>query len=375
MKTELLDRLEKELTEEFSKIEEKIQNPSGLNKEAYQALLLAHGKLQPFIELFKKREKILKELEDVKSMIETEKDPEFEEFLKKEKENLEKQLKDIEQQITAQFLDRLIEKGESKGIIMEIRAGTGGEEAALFAADLLRMYIKYAEKKGWKVEIYDFHATGLGGYKEVILGIEGKGAARRLKYESGVHRVQRVPVTEAGGRIHTSTATVAILPQVEETEVEIKESDLKIETFRASGPGGQHMQKNETAVRITHIPTGIVVTSQSERSQYQNKMNALKILRARLKQMMEEQTQKELSSLRKSQIGTGERSEKIRTYNFPQNRVTEHRTNLTLYNLPEVLDGDLDPIIDSLIEKEREEAAKKLENEDITNIVKNLFKV
>ncbi|MEJ7556561.1 MAG: peptide chain release factor 1, partial [Aquificaceae bacterium] len=249
---------------------------------------------------------------------------------------------------------------DSKNVILEIRAGVGGEEAALFVADLLNMYRKYAEEKGWKFSILSANRTGLGGYKEVIALIEGEGVYSRLKFESGVHRVQRVPITEAGGRIHTSTATVAVLPETDETEIQIDPKDLKIETFRASGAGGQYVNTTETAVRITHLPTGITVSCQDERSQFQNKQKALKILYARLKDFYERQKEEELARERRQQVGTGERSEKIRTYNFPQNRVTDHRINLTLYKLGDVLEGKLDELIDALVEHYIEEKLKAL---------------
>ncbi|HRR91891.1 MAG TPA: peptide chain release factor 1, partial [bacterium] len=243
------------------------------------------------------------------------------------------------------------------------RAGTGGEEAALFAGDLLRMYLRYVERKGWKAEIMSSNPTDLGGYKEVIVSIQGRGVYSRLKFESGVHRVQRVPVTESGGRIHTSTATVAILPEATDVEVEINPDELKIDTFRAGGHGGQNVNKVESAVRITHIPTGIVVTCQDERSQYQNREKALRILRAHLLEIKERERENEEAQLRKSQVGSGERSEKIRTYNFPQNRVTDHRIGLTLYNLQDVLDGALDELIDALI---REYQIEQLNNLSLT---------
>lgn len=243
---------------------------------------------------------------------------------------------------------------------MEIRAGAGGEEAALFAHDLFRMYSMYAEKKGWKVEIMSSNETDIGGFKEVILNISGKGSYSRLKYESGVHRVQRVPTTEAGGRIHTSTATVAVLPEVEEVDVEINPNDIKIDVFRSGGHGGQSVNTTDSAVRVTHIPTGIVVTCQDERSQIQNRERALKILRAKLYEMALQEQQREIAETRKSQVGTGERSERIRTYNFPQGRVTDHRIGLTLYRLQEVLDGDLDEIIDALILNDQAEKLKNM---------------
>ncbi|HDD35355.1 MAG TPA: peptide chain release factor 1, partial [Candidatus Desulfofervidus auxilii] len=243
---------------------------------------------------------------------------------------------------------------------LEIRAGTGGEEAALFAAELFKMYSKYAENKGWRVEVLSSHFTGLGGVKELIALIEGKGAYSRLKYESGVHRVQRVPETESQGRIHTSAVTVAILPEAEEVDVEIDPKDLKIEVFRASGPGGQHVNVTDSAVRITHIPTGMVVQCQDERSQHKNKAKAMKILRARLLEKKRQEQEEKMAKERKNQVGTGDRSERIRTYNFPQGRVTDHRIGLTLYRLEDVLEGNLDEIIDALITHYQTEAIKKM---------------
>jgi len=249
---------------------------------------------------------------------------------------------------------------DEKNVIMEIRAGAGGEEAALFAAELFRMYSRYAERKNWKVEVMSTSESDLDGFKEVIFMISGKGAYSRLKYESGVHRVQRVPVTESGGRIHTSTATVAVLPEVEDVEVEIREEDLEIDTFRAGGAGGQHVNKTESAVRIVHKPTGIVVTCQDERSQHANRDRAMKILRARLYDYYQSIQQKEIESQRRSQVGTGDRSERIRTYNFPQGRVTDHRIGLTLYKLEQILDGELDEIIDALITHFQTERLKEI---------------
>ncbi|KAF2961745.1 peptide chain release factor 1 [Fervidobacterium sp. 2310opik-2] len=247
-----------------------------------------------------------------------------------------------------------------RNVFLEIRAGTGGEEAALFAGDLLRMYLRYSERMGWSTEIIDESKSDLGGYKEVVVRIKGKNSGTYMKYERGVHRVQRIPVTESGGRIHTSTATVAVLPEMKDVDVYIDPKDIRIDTYRASGAGGQYVNKTESAIRITHIPTGIVVTCQSERSQHQNKEKAMMVLRAKLYELARKEQDEKLSSQRKNQIGSGERSEKIRTYNFPQNRVTDHRINLTIYNLQAVLDGDLDLIIPKLMQYDIEEQLREL---------------
>ncbi len=268
-----------------------------------------------------------------------------------------------EQEITvSETLTLLLPEDEyrNRNVFIEIRAGTGGEEAALFAGDLLRMYLRYAENKGWTAELIDENKTELGGYKEVVLRVKGRNCGTILKYESGVHRVQRIPVTEAGGRIHTSTATVAVLPEIGDVDIQIDPKDLRIDTYRASGAGGQYVNKTESAIRITHIPTGIVVTCQTERSQLQNKERAMMVLRARLYELNKRNQEEKISKERKSQIGTGERSEKIRTYNFPQNRVTDHRINLTIYNLQAVLDGDLEQILTKLIQYDIETQLEKL---------------
>ncbi len=247
---------------------------------------------------------------------------------------------------------------DEKNVILEIRAGTGGEEAALFAADLLRAYSRYAERHNWRVEVLDSNPTDIGGFKEIILGIVGQGAFSRLKFESGVHRVQRIPDTEAGGRIHTSAATVAVLPEAEEVDVAINPDDLRIDTLRSGGAGGQHVNKTESAVRITHLPTGIVVMSQDERSQHKNKDKGMRVLRSRLLDLREREAAQSIGTLRRSQVGSGDRSERIRTYNFPQGRVTDHRIGLTLYRLPAALDGDLDELIDALITRDEADKLK-----------------
>ncbi len=304
---------------------------------------------------YKNYKKLLSELEQARDLLRSE---DLRDLAKEEIERLTQELEKTEKHIRVLLLPK--DPRDSKNVILEIRAGVGGEEAALFVADLLNMYQKYAEEKGWKFSILSSNRTGLGGYKEVVALIEGEGAYSRLKFESGVHRVQRVPVTEAGGRIHTSTATVAVLPETDEAEVHIDPKDLRIETFRASGAGGQYVNTTETAVRVTHLPTGISVSCQDERSQFQNRQKALKILYARLRDFYERQKEEELARERRQQVGTGERSEKIRTYNFPQNRITDHRINLTLYRLGDVLEGKLDELIEALIEHDIEEKLKAL---------------
>jgi peptide chain release factor 1 len=289
-------------------------------------------------------------------------DPELAEIAALEIAELEPKIEKLEGQIKAMLLPR--DPRDGRNVIVEIRAGAGGDEAGIFAADLYRMYIRYAERVRWKTEILDFNETGVGGFKEVVFMIKGKGAFSRLKYESGVHRVQRVPVTESQGRIHTSTATVAVLAEVDEVEVDIPDGDIRIDVFNSAGAGGQNVQKNATAIRITHHPTGIVVACQDERSQVQNKLRAMSILRARLYEMEEEKRRSEIEAERRSQVGTGDRSEKIRTYNFPQSRVTDHRINISSHNLPVVMDGDLDDFIDELATRDEAErlAAAGLEN-------------
>jgi peptide chain release factor 1 len=346
----------------FEEISEKLGDPAIISDaQTYAKLAKEHSELSEIVEIFREYKRVIKEIQGNKQIIEEENDEELVELAKEELKVLENKLEELEKKIPVLLLPK--DPNDEKNVILEIRAGAGGEEAALFAADILRMYQRYAEKNNWKFEILDANPTGLGGFKEVIAKIEGKGAYSRLKYESGVHRVQRVPITESSGRIHTSTITVAVLPEVDEVEVEIRPEDLRIETMRASGHGGQHVNKTESAVRITHIPTGIVVSCQNERSQHQNKATALKILRAKLYELAIREQNEKIQKERKAQVGTGERCEKIRTYNFPQNRVTDHRIGMTVYNLPEVLDGELDQFIDALITHFRTEALKQQEKE------------
>jgi peptide chain release factor 1 len=292
-------------------------------------------------------------------MLKEETDEEFRFLLETEIDELEIKTEKLEQKVKVLLLPT--DPNDEKSVIMEIRAGTGGEEAALFAGTLFRMYSRYAEEQGWKIDIMDSNFTELGGIKEIIFVVDGQGAYSKLKYESGVHRVQRIPSTESGGRIHTSAATVAVLPEAEEVEVDIKDNDLKIDVYCASGPGGQCVNTTQSAVRITHLPTGLVVTCQDEKSQHKNKAQALRVLRSRLKEIMEEEKNQETAGTRKSQVGTGDRSERIRTYNFPQGRVSDHRINLTLHKLDQILEGQLDEIITALMANDQTERLKQVD--------------
>ncbi len=342
----------------FTELEQALADPTILtNPEKYRRYAKEHAELAKIVQVYREYKKLDKELEENKELL-RDKDEEIRALAKAEIAAIKEKLEKKERELKILLLPK--DPNDEKNVILEIRAGTGGEEAALFAADLFKMYSKYAEAKGWKVDILSSHLTGMGGFKEVIASVEGKGAYSRLKYESGVHRVQRVPETESQGRIHTSAVTVAILPEAEEVEINIDPKDLKIEVFRSSGPGGQNVNKLETAVRITHIPTGIVVQCQDERSQLKNKMKAMKILRARLLDKMRQEQEQQIAEQRRSQVGTGDRSERIRTYNFPQGRVTDHRIGLTLYRLEEILEGNLDEIIDALITYYQAEAIKNM---------------
>ena len=297
------------------------------------------------------REKI-RRLEEAREL-ENSSDDELQALAQSEIAELEPQIISLERQLKSMLLPS--DRRDSRNVIMEIRAGTGGDEAALFAADLFRMYSRYAEKHNWSLEVLSTNEIGIGGYKEIIFMIKGKGAYSKLKYESGVHRVQRIPVTESSGRIHTSTATVAVLAEVDEVEVHIPESDIRVDVYKSAGAGGQNVQKNATAIRITHLPTGIVVQCQDERSQLQNKLRAMSILRARLYEIEEEKQRQEVEATRRSQVGSAERAEKIRTYNYPQSRVTDHRINQSSFNLPAVMEGDIDMFIDELATRDEAE--------------------
>ncbi|MDI6693418.1 MAG: peptide chain release factor 1 [Anaerolineales bacterium] len=345
------DGLIENMLEKLKAIEERYEEINHLLMETgndYQRaaeLGMERAELEPIVHKAQEYRQALTRLEEARSLRESE-DEELHLLAQAEIEELEPQIERLEAEIKGLLLPK--DPRDQRNVIMEIRAGAGGDEAALFAADLFRMYSRYAERRGWTVEVLSANEIGIGGYKEIIFMVKGRGAYSRLKYESGVHRVQRVPVTEASGRIHTSTATVAVLAEVDEVEVDIPESDIRMDVYKSAGAGGQNVQKNATAVRITHIPTGIVVACQDERSQLQNRLRAMSILRARLYEIEQEKLRQEVDETRRSQVGTGDRSEKIRTYNYPQSRVTDHRINLSNYNLPAVMEGYIDEFIEEL---------------------------
>jgi peptide chain release factor 1 len=349
----------KKIETKYDEILEELSRPETLSDpEKYRKLAREQAEMSELVEKIKRYMKVLEDIEACEELMEKEKEEGTESYLKSELNSLKEEREKLEEEIKVLLLGK--DPRDEKDVIMEIRAGAGGEEASLFAADLFRMYTRYAEKKGWKVEVLGSSESDMGGFKEVIFEIKGKGAFSKLKFESGVHRVQRIPVTESGGRIHTSTATVAVLPEAEEVEVKIDPNDLKIETFRASGPGGQHVNVTDSAVRITHLPTGMVVQCQEERSQIQNREKAMRILRARLYEKLMEEQAKKLAEERRQQVGTGDRSERVRTYNFPQNRVTDHRIGFTVHNLEEFLDGEIDEVIEALAAAERAERLRRI---------------
>ena len=353
----MFDKLE-DLLIRFEEVLNELNEPTVANNQArFQKLMKEQSDLQPIVDAYKEYKDCKQTVEDSVAMLEEEDDEEMREMLKAELSDAKKRLEELESELKILLLPK--DPNDDKNVIVEIRAGAGGDEAALFAAEIYRMYVKYAEKNHWKVELMNCDEIGIGGMKEVNFMITGKGAYSKLKYESGVHRVQRVPETESGGRIHTSTVTVAVMPEVEEVDVVIDEKDIRIDVMRASGNGGQCVNTTDSAVRLTHYPTGIVVYSQTEKSQLQNKAKAFALLRAKLYDMEQHKAHDAEAELRRSQIGTGDRSEKIRTYNFPQGRVTDHRIKLTLYKLDAIMNGDIDELIDSLIAADQ---AAKLAN-------------
>lgn len=355
----MLEKLDS-LEEKYEELTEILSRPETLNDLGrYQKISKAHADLEEIVSTYREYKKVVRALNEARSLLKEESDEELRALAEMELKEAQSRKEELERQLRILLLPK--DPNDEKNVIMEIRAGTGGEEAALFAADLYRMYTRYAEKKGWRTEIMSVSHSDLNGFKEIIFLIEGQGAYSRLKYESGVHRVQRIPVTESGGRIHTSAATVAVLPEADEVEVDINPNDLRIDIFCSSGPGGQSVNTTQSAVRITHLPTGLVVSCQDEKSQHKNKEKAMRVLRSRLLEMMEREKEAEIAGVRRSMVGTGDRSERIRTYNFPQGRVTDHRIGLTLHRLEAILDGDLEEIIQALITHDQAEKLKQVE--------------
>lgn len=358
----MFDKLE-DLLRRFEEIEEEMMNPDLMNDQnKYRSLMKEHAELAEIVEKYKEYKDTQASIEDSLAMLDEESDEEIREMAKEELNDCKQRVIKIEEELKILLLPK--DPNDEKNVVVEIRGGAGGDEAALFAAELYRMYVMYAERCRWKIDMMNLNENGIGGFKEVIFMINGKGAYSRLKYESGVHRVQRVPVTESGGRIHTSTATVAIMPEAEEVDVELDMNDCKFDVFRASGNGGQCVNTTDSAVRLTHIPTGIVISCQDEKSQLKNKDKAIRVLRSKLYDLELEKAQSAEAEARRSQVGTGDRSEKIRTYNFPQGRVTDHRIKLTSYRIDDVMNGDLDEFIDSLIAADQAIRLSKL-NEDM----------
>lgn len=352
----MFDRLEA-VEARYEKLNELLSDPDIVSDtKKLREYSKEQSDIQETVEKYREYKEVKEQLTDAKAMLEEKLDAEMREMVKEEINELEDQMEELEERLHVLLLPK--DPNDDKNVIMEIRGAAGGDEAALFAGDLYRMYSRFAEHQGWKTEVMDANTTGVGGYKEIIFMISGKGAYSKLKFENGAHRVQRVPETESGGRIHTSTATVAVLPEAEEVEVEIHEKDIRVDTFASSGPGGQSVNTTMSAVRLTHLPTGTVVSCQDEKSQIKNKEKAMKVLRARVYDKFQQEAQAEYDQNRKQAVGTGDRSERIRTYNFPQNRVTDHRIGLTIQKLDQILTGKLDEVIDALI---MEDQARKME--------------
>ncbi|TMN22013.1 peptide chain release factor 1 [Lentibacillus cibarius] len=352
----MLDRLQS-LEDRYNKLNELLSDPEVINDTTkLREYSKEQSDLEEVVQAYGQYKEVTQQLDDAKEMLEDESDDEMKDMAKAEIEELTNEKEKLEERLRLLLLPK--DPNDDKNVFMEVRGAAGGDEAALFAGDLYRMYAKYAEAQGWKIDVVEAHTTGVGGYKEIIFMVNGTGAYSKLKYENGAHRVQRVPETESGGRIHTSTATVAVLPEAEDVEVDINEKDIRVDTFASSGPGGQSVNTTMSAVRLTHEPTGIVVSCQDEKSQIKNKEKAMKVLRARIYDMYQKEAQAEIDENRKSAVGTGDRSERIRTYNFPQSRVTDHRIGLTIQKLDQVMEGKLDEFIDALL---LEEQAKKLD--------------
>ncbi|HBV96205.1 MAG: peptide chain release factor 1 [Peptococcaceae bacterium BICA1-7] len=355
----MLDKLAS-LETRYEELENLIGDPEIIaDNSRWQQLVKGHAELAEVVGKYREYKKTLEGIDEAREMLEGKPEADFQEMVEAELGDLEEKKVNLEKALKFLLLPR--DPNDDKNVLVEIRAGTGGEEAALFAADLFRMYTRFAERQGWKSDIMNTSYTDLGGFKEVIFMIEGKGAFSRLKFESGVHRVQRVPSTESGGRIHTSASTVAVLPEAEEVDVDVNPNEIRIDLFCSTGPGGQSVNTTQSAVRITHIPTGIVVSCQDEKSQHKNKDKAMRVLRARLLDRAEQEQKDKIASSRKSQVGSGDRSERIRTYNFPQNRLTDHRIGLTTHRLQEILLGDLDEIIDTLVTTDQTEKLRQVD--------------
>lgn len=351
-----------ELVKKYDEIAKQISDPDIIaDQDLWRKLMKEHSDLTPIIEKYKEYKNTLEEIDDALSMLDDNLDDDFRELVKEELAENKGNIETLEDELRLLLLPK--DPNDDKNVIVEIRGGAGGDEAALFASDLFRMYSRYAERNNWKVETMSLNESGIGGFKEAIFMIQGQGAYSKLKYESGVHRVQRIPTTESGGRIHTSTVTVAVLPEAEDVDVEINMNDVRVDVFRSSGNGGQSVNTTDSAVRLTHVPTGLIISCQDEKSQHKNKDKAFKVLRARLYELEQSKQQAELAAEKKSQVGTGDRSERIRTYNFPQGRVTDHRVSLTLHRLEQILDGDIEEFIQTLTtvdqtEKLQESAAR-----------------